>query len=61
MMINLMESWKLIKKLSNKWKEILKTIKIGGSLKSHLVSIISDTYVSSSFLWLSNETIPQSS
>lgn len=61
MMINLMELWKLIKKLNNKWKEILKTIKIGGSLRCHLVSIISDTYVSSTFLWLSNEIIPQSS
>lgn len=50
MMINLMELWKLIKKLNNKWKEILKTIKIGGSLRCHLVSIISDTYVSSTFL-----------
>lgn len=60
MMINLMESEKLIKKLNNKWEEILKTIKIGGSLKCHLVPITSDTYVSSSFLWLPNEKIPQS-
>ena len=50
MMINMMESGKLIKKLNNKWKGILKTIKIEGSLKYHLVPIISDTYVSFSFL-----------
>lgn len=55
----MMESGKLIKKLNNKCREILKTVKRGGSLKCHLVPIISDTYVSSSFLWLPNEAVPQ--
>ena len=45
-----MKSWMLTKKLNNKWKGILKTIKIGGYLKCHFVPIISDTYVSFSLL-----------